>query len=114
MDAYSTSPTCTPDLTRQMVMLTMARFVGDTVFSFVLRIRATFIGALLGLLLWSIGAPGDGRGNAYGIAAVCAVAFPGMMFFRAYFPVPLQSILSMVSAILVLGYSCALTWHWAS
>ena len=88
-----------------MIILTLSRFVGDTTFSFVLRVRGTFIGALLGLLLWSIGA-GDGRGNAIGIGAVCAVAFPPMLFFRAYFKTPLTSILTLVTTILVLGYSC--------
>lgn len=69
-------------------------------------VQATFVGAILGLLLWSIGAPGDADGNAFGLAAVCAVAFPPAFFFRAYFTVPLTAILTFVTTVLVLGYSC--------
>jgi len=108
-------------LTLQMILLTLSRFVGDSTFSFVLRVRGTFVGAILGLLLWSIGA-GSGRGSPYGIAAVCAVAFPPMLFWRAYFDVPLTSILTLVTSMLVLGYSWSnahidspvnVGWGWA-
>ena len=54
-----------------MVVLTSNRFVGDTVYQFVLRVGGTFIGAAGGLVVWYIG-NGDGA-NAYGTAAVCAV-----------------------------------------
>ena len=40
-----------------MVALTMNRWVADTTFQFVLRITGTFAGAVVGLLIWSIGNP---------------------------------------------------------
>lgn len=54
-----------------MVVLTSNRFVGDTVYQFVLRVGGTFIGAVGGMTVWYIG-NGDGL-SAYGTAAVCAV-----------------------------------------
>lgn len=33
-------------------------------------------------------ASGNGKGNAYGLAAVCAVAFPFIFFARLYWPIP--------------------------
>jgi uncharacterized membrane protein YgaE (UPF0421/DUF939 family) len=87
-----------------MVALTMSRFVGDTAFQFVLRVMGTFIGAVVGLTIWYVG-NANSQGNPYGMGAVCAVAFPLMMFYRLHHPIIVQGILTMVTAVLVLGYS---------
>jgi len=86
-----------------MVVLTSNRFVGDTVYQFVLRVGGTFIGAVGGMTVWYIG---NGSGlSAYGTAAVCAVVFPLMQFYRVFCPIIVQGILTNVTAILVIGYS---------
>ncbi|KAI0089790.1 hypothetical protein BDY19DRAFT_888753 [Irpex rosettiformis] len=85
--------------------LTIARFRGDTTFGLVARIIATFFGGLLGTVLWYISS-GNGKGNAYGLAAVCAVSFPFIFFGRLYWPVPpVSNLIFFVTAIVVLGFS---------
>ncbi|KAK4700228.1 hypothetical protein P7C70_g6023, partial [Phenoliferia sp. Uapishka_3] len=87
-----------------MAALTSQQYVGDTTFQFVTRVFGTFGGALVGLVIWYIGA-GTGHGSPYGIAACCAVAFPLLMFFRLYYtPIP-SAILPVVTSFLVIGYS---------
>ena len=52
---------------------------------------------------------GLGRGNAYGLAAVCGALFPFMMFGRLYWPgPPMTNILFFVTAMLVSSYTVAL------
>ena len=67
-----------------MTALTIAQFTADTIFGFVVRLVATFLGAVLGMLLWYIGS-GGGIGNSYGLAAVLAVALPFILFIRVNF-----------------------------
>ena len=51
---------------------------------------------------------GLGRGNAYGLAAVCGVLFPLMMFGRLYWPgPPMTNILFFVTAVIVSGSATA-------
>ena len=70
-----------------MGQLTLARFRGDTTFGLVARIISTFGGGLTGAAVWHI-STGAGRGNPYGLAAVCAVAFPFFFYVRLYLPGP--------------------------
>lgn len=71
--------------------------------------------------MWYI-ASGSGRGNVYGLGAVCAVGFPMLFMVRIYYPAsPLVVIIFTVSAGLVVGYSWVnstliqttnATWGW--
>jgi hypothetical protein len=67
-----------------MTALTIAQFTADTIFGFVVRLVATFLGALLGMILWYIGS-GSGDGNPFGLAAVLAVVLPFILFIRINF-----------------------------
>lgn len=71
-----------------MAQLTLGRHVGDTTMALVGRASGTFGGAVVGLLIWSIGAGGSGRGTPYGIGAATAVGFPCVMLVRLYYPCP--------------------------
>jgi hypothetical protein len=88
-----------------MGQLTLARFRGDTTFGLVARLISTFTGGLIGTAMWYISA-GSGRGNPYGLAAVCAVCYPSFFFARLYWPIPpMTNLIIWVTAALVLGYS---------
>lgn len=88
-----------------MAQLTLARFRGETAFALLSRILATVIGAVFALIIWYI-STGSGRGNAYGLGATTAVAFPMVMLFRIYFPgPPITPIIASVTTALIVGYS---------
>ncbi|KAG2357359.1 hypothetical protein BDR07DRAFT_1420585 [Suillus spraguei] len=88
-----------------MAQFTLARFRGDTVFSLIARIISTFFGGLLGTVMWYI-STGNGRGNPYGLTAVCAVCYPSIFFARLYWPIsPMTNLIIWVTAALVVGYS---------
>ncbi|KAF9457122.1 hypothetical protein BDZ94DRAFT_1203283 [Collybia nuda] len=88
-----------------MGQLTIARFRGDTAFGLVARIGSTFLGGVVGLVMWYTSC-GSGRGNAFGFAAVCAVCFPFFFFARLYWPgPPMTVIVFFVTSTLVIGYS---------
>ncbi|KAF8149165.1 hypothetical protein B0H34DRAFT_735166 [Crassisporium funariophilum] len=88
-----------------MGQLTLARFRGDTAFGLVARVMSTFFGGLTGMVMWYVSC-GNGRGNAYGLAAVCGVCFPFFYFARLYAPIPpMTNIVFFVTACLVIGYS---------
>ncbi|KAJ6630533.1 hypothetical protein B0H10DRAFT_1981580 [Mycena sp. CBHHK59/15] len=88
-----------------MGQLTLARFRGDTAFGLSARVLSTFLGGLLGMVIWYI-STGSGSGSPYGLAAVCAVCFPFFFYGRLYWPgPPMQNIIFFVTAILVIGYS---------
>ncbi|KZV73701.1 hypothetical protein PENSPDRAFT_602548 [Peniophora sp. CONT] len=88
-----------------MGQLTLARFRGDTSFGLVARIVSTFFGGLVGTAMWYI-STGDGRGNSYGLAAVCAVCFPFFFFGRLYWPgPPMSNIIFFVTIVLIIGFS---------
>ncbi|KAK2462664.1 hypothetical protein APHAL10511_005397 [Amanita phalloides] len=89
-----------------MGQLTLARFRGDTAFTFVSRISATFFGGVIGMVIWYIAAGKDNRGNPYGLAAVFVVCFPLIFYAMLYWPVPpLTHIIMFVTAMLVVAYS---------
>ncbi|KAG1767104.1 hypothetical protein EDD22DRAFT_876477 [Suillus occidentalis] len=88
-----------------MGQLTLARFRGDTTFGLVARIISTFTGGLIGTVMWYV-STGSGRGNPYGLAAVCAVCFPPFFFARLYWPIPpMTNMIIWVTAALIVGYS---------
>ncbi|KAI9437333.1 hypothetical protein H4582DRAFT_2111932 [Lactarius indigo] len=88
-----------------MGQLTLARFRGDTTFGLVARIGSTFGGGLTGATVWHI-STGAGRGNPYGLAAVCAVAFPFFFYVRLYLPgPPVPNMIFFTTTALVIGYS---------
>jgi hypothetical protein len=100
-----------------MGQLTLARFRGDTTFGLVARIISTFTGGLIGTVMWYVAdltifrdsslahryvSTGSGRGNPYGLAAVCAVCFPSFFFARLYWPIPpMTNMIIWVTAALV-------------
>ncbi|KAF7338076.1 hypothetical protein MVEN_02032100 [Mycena venus] len=84
---------------------TLSRFRGDTVFGLSTRVFSTFLGGLLGMVMWYI-STGAGHGSAYGLAAVCAVCYPFFFYGRLYYPgPPMKVIVFFITAILVIGYS---------
>ncbi|KAH9016429.1 hypothetical protein EDB83DRAFT_2439318 [Lactarius deliciosus] len=88
-----------------MGQLTLARFRGDTTFGLVARIVSTFGGGLTGATVWHI-STGAGRGNPYGLAAACAVAFPFFFYVRLYLPgPPVPNMIFFTTTALVIGYS---------
>lgn len=89
-----------------MATLTLAQHTGDTVFGFLVRLVGTFLGALLGMLLWYISS-GNGYGNPYALCAVMAVALPLIQFVRIYYiwVSPMPAAFFVVSIALVVGYS---------
>ncbi|KAF9813949.1 hypothetical protein IEO21_05385 [Rhodonia placenta] len=88
-----------------MGQLTLARFRGDTTFALVARLISTFLGGVLGMLLWYISA-GRGNGNAYGFAATLGVCLPFFYYGRLYWPgPPMTNIIFFVTTALVLGFS---------
>ena len=101
-----------------MGQLTLARFRGDTAFAFIARIFSTFVGGIVGLVMWYEAFPctqrmrwfknsryisaGSGQGNPYGLAATCAVCFPFFFYARLYWPIsPLINLILWVTVILV-------------
>jgi uncharacterized membrane protein YccC len=67
-----------------MAGLTVSQFTADTIFGFVVRVIGTFLGAVLGMVIWYIGS-GNGSGNAYGLLAILAVVLPFITFIRINF-----------------------------
>ncbi|KAI5115077.1 hypothetical protein M0805_006708, partial [Coniferiporia weirii] len=85
--------------------LTLSRFRGDTTFGWFSRVLATFLGGLVGTVMWYI-STGMGDGNPYGLAAVCAVCFPFVFFIRFYYPAsPMTLTIFTVTIGLIVGYS---------
>ncbi|THU98769.1 hypothetical protein K435DRAFT_720372 [Dendrothele bispora CBS 962.96] len=88
-----------------MAQLTIARFRGDTTFGQITRILCTFLGGIVGMLIWYI-ASGNGNGSPYGFAATLAVCFPFLLFARLYWPgPPMQILIFLMTTMLVIGYS---------
>ncbi|WVQ94336.1 hypothetical protein IAU59_001415 [Kwoniella sp. CBS 9459] len=93
-----------------MAQFTLAVFSGDTGVAWLVRVVASFWGALFGMVTWYIGC-GSGKGNPYGLAAVCAVTFPIAIFYRVHFPGPvLNAVMTPVTFGLVIGMSYPHAW----
>ncbi|GLB35374.1 putative ER transporter, 6TM, N-terminal [Lyophyllum shimeji] len=89
-----------------MGQVTIARFQGDTGFALLVRIFSTFFGSVTALIIWYISVGVSGKGNPYGLAAVCAVAFPFLFFVRIHWPAkPLTIVVYVLTCMLVIGYS---------
>lgn len=67
-----------------MCALTISQFTADTIFGFVVRISGTFLGALLGMVIWYVGS-GSGTGNPYALLAILAIVLPFIMLIRNNF-----------------------------
>ncbi|GAA6020046.1 hypothetical protein JCM10207_006768 [Rhodosporidiobolus poonsookiae] len=87
-----------------MICLTTNQFLGDVFFGFLVRVFGTLAGAAIGLLMWSIAAQ-TGTGNPFAVAAVCAVFYPFIFYWRVHYLPPMTAILPAVTAQLVIGYS---------
>ncbi|WVF66724.1 hypothetical protein IAT40_001466 [Kwoniella sp. CBS 6097] len=88
-----------------MAQFTLAVFSGDTGVAWLVRVVASFWGALFGMVTWYIGC-GSGKGNPYGLAAACAVTFPIAIFYRVHFPgAVLTAVMTPVTFGLVIGES---------
>ncbi|KAF5006961.1 hypothetical protein FDECE_6677 [Fusarium decemcellulare] len=68
-----------------MAQMALEPFMSDFVSGIIIRTLGTVAGGVLGLVCWYIGA-GSGPGNAYGLAAIMAVAIVGMMWWRLFAP----------------------------
>lgn len=58
---------------------------GELIFTFAMRIIGTVVGLLYGAVMWYI-STGNGRGNAYGLAATAAVGYIPLIFLRVWAP----------------------------
>lgn len=88
-----------------MSQLVTARHRGEVLFGLFTRAIATFLGAIIGLIIWYI-ASGNGIANHYAMAVVTAVAFPIVMLGRLNFPgPPITPIITCVTVALIVGYS---------
>ncbi|TDL16038.1 hypothetical protein BD410DRAFT_731828 [Rickenella mellea] len=88
-----------------MGQLTLSRFRGDTAYELTSRLLATFLGGVVGMVMW-YASTGAGQGNAFGLAAVSAVCFPFFFFIRLYAPgPPMSKIIFLFTTQLVVGFS---------
>ncbi|KAH9896908.1 hypothetical protein C8Q73DRAFT_642067 [Cubamyces lactineus] len=89
-----------------MAQTTMNIYASDQVYNYAMRLGGTFVGAVLGMLCWYIGA-GHGNGNPYGLATIVAVFLLPLVFLRNFAPPQYLVAILMVGAtfVLVVGYS---------
>jgi len=89
-----------------MAQTTLTVYVGDQLYNYVIRLTGTFIGLLIGLLVWYIG-NANSRGNAYGAGASAAVFLVPLVFIRLFAPQQYTPgvLLMTVTVALILGYS---------
>ncbi|KAL7284167.1 hypothetical protein ACG7TL_001449 [Trametes sanguinea] len=89
-----------------MAQTTMNIYASDQVYNYALRLGGTFVGALLGMVCWYIGA-GHGNGNPYGLATIVGVFLLPLVFLRNFAPPQYLVGILMVGAtfVLVVGYS---------
>ncbi|THH16060.1 hypothetical protein EW146_g4511 [Bondarzewia mesenterica] len=89
-----------------MAQTTLNIYAGDQLFNYVVRLGGTFIGLIVGLVVWYIG-NGRGHGNRYGVAAAVAVFLVPLVFFRLFTPPQYLSgiVLTCATVTLIVGYS---------
>jgi hypothetical protein len=89
-----------------MAQTTLTIYAGDQLYNYFLRLIGTFIGLIIGLLVWYIG-NAHTRGNVYGTAASVGVFLVPLMFARLFAPPQyLRGVILMLATIsLVVGYS---------
>lgn len=81
-------------------------YMADFTFSFVGRLIGTVIGGVIGMVAWYIGS-GHGPGNAYGMAAITAIATLILIWCRLFLPPPFipGAIMAGATFTLVVGFS---------
>ncbi|OBZ77446.1 Uncharacterized protein C57A7.05 [Grifola frondosa] len=89
-----------------MAQTTLNIYASDQIFNYVMRIGGTFVGAVVSMLCWYIGA-GHGTGNPYGLATITAVILLPLMFLRIFAPPEylIGILLSGATFALIVGYS---------
>jgi len=89
-----------------MAQTTLTIYAGDQLYNYVIRLTGTFIGLIIGLLVWYIG-NAHSNGNAYGTAASFGVFLVPLMFIRLFAPQQyLQGVILMeATTVLIVGYS---------
>ncbi|KAI0300497.1 hypothetical protein B0F90DRAFT_1723438 [Multifurca ochricompacta] len=89
-----------------MAQTTLTIYAGDQLYNYFIRLTGTFIGLIVGLLIWYVG-NANSRGSVYGIAASVAVFLVPLMFCRLFAPQQyLQGTILMASTVvLIVGYS---------
>ncbi|KAF8921505.1 hypothetical protein CPB85DRAFT_1210427 [Mucidula mucida] len=81
-------------------------YAADQIFNLVTRLIGTFLGLVMGLLVWYLG-NAKSTGSPYGSAAAVAVFIPLIVFIRVFSPVQYVQgvILGCATFALVVGYS---------
>jgi hypothetical protein len=89
-----------------MAQTSMQPYTADFIFGFILKMAATVVGAIIGLVAWYIGA-GHGTGNPYGLAAVMVPIIIVLMWLRLFAnPMFMQGIIIAAATVyLVVAYS---------
>ncbi|KAI0635211.1 hypothetical protein C8Q77DRAFT_1106698 [Trametes polyzona] len=89
-----------------MAQTTLNIYASDQVFNYAMRLGGTFVGAVLGMVCWYIGA-GHGTGNPYGLAAIVSVFLFPHVFMRIFAPPQylVGVLMSGATFVLVVGYS---------
>jgi uncharacterized membrane protein len=85
----------------------MALSGGELIFTLTGRLIGTLIGLIIGMLYWYISCGLASSGNAYGLAAVCAIGFIPIVFLRIFAPpiLMLPGLMIGITAALCIGYS---------
>lgn len=69
-----------------MAQTALGVYTGEQVITFVVRMTGTVIGLVIGMVIWYIGAPGNGSGNPYGLAAATVVFMGPVILLRVIAP----------------------------
>ncbi|KAK6065548.1 hypothetical protein SCUP234_12523 [Seiridium cupressi] len=95
-----------------MSQMALVPYTSDFISSLLVRVIGTAAGGVFGLVCWYIGA-GSGPGNAYGMAAIMAVAVVALMWWRLFAPPEqITAGIMMASTIyLVVSYSWIDTYN---
>lgn len=89
-----------------MAQTTLNIYAGDQLFNYVVRLGGTFIGLVIGLVVWYLG-NAKSNGNPYGLAASVGVFLIPLLFMRLFSPAQYTSgvILMCATVVLIVGYS---------
>ncbi|KDQ16837.1 hypothetical protein BOTBODRAFT_241914 [Botryobasidium botryosum FD-172 SS1] len=85
-------------------MTSKGMYSSDTTYGFLQRVIGCVLGGVIGMVMWYISA-GNGRGNAYGLAAVFAVVLLFGIPYRIWSSNFLLAVTCTTTAALVVGYS---------
>ncbi|EIN05213.1 hypothetical protein PUNSTDRAFT_107508 [Punctularia strigosozonata HHB-11173 SS5] len=89
-----------------MAQTTLNIYASDHIYNLVTRSLGTFIGAVIGLLVWYLG-NASSNGNPYGTAAAVGVFLVPVMFIRLFAPLQYLTgvLMGCATFVLVVGYS---------